>query len=111
MNMIREIDQEQYLQTMGNHMKNITNEAEALTDIWEYAEYLLKDSVISAYGFQNHLIEAVYINDAHTYQHVLLFTDQENCYVVIVIDVLQRTIFGHYILDLNKAYGINGKDD
>ena len=46
-----------------------------------------KNGLISEYGFHNCLIEAVYINDDNTYQHILLFTDKKNCYVVIIVDV------------------------
>ena len=107
MDKIRKLNKEQYLQTMGDHMINVTNNAEAITDIWGYAKCLLKNGLISEYGFHNCLIEAVYINDDNTYQHILLFTDKKNCYVVIIVDVLHRVIFGHYILDLNQEYDIN----
>ena len=32
---------------------------------------------------------------------------QKNLYVVIVVDVINKTILGHYILDLNEKYGLN----
>ena len=104
---IRELNKNQYLQTMGNNMKNATNEAYPSVDIWNYAKLLLDNNLISKYGFDNQIIEAVYVNDENTYHHILLFTDKPNCYVVIVVNVIQRTIFGHYILDLNKEYDIN----
>ena len=107
MNKIREITKEQYLQTMGKHMKNVTDNAEVIADIWGYAKCLLERKLISEYGFNNNLIEAVYINDNNTYQHILLFTDKKNCYVVIIVDVLHRVILGHYFLDLNQEYDIN----
>ncbi|CUO01732.1 Uncharacterised protein [Hungatella hathewayi] len=53
------------------------------------------------------LIEAVYVNSENTYQHILLSTYQKNLYVVIVVDVINKTILGHYILDLNEKYGLN----
>lgn len=87
-------------------MRNVTDSAEVIADIRGYAECLLKSGLISEYGFNNELIEAVYVNEGNTYQHILLFTDKKNCYAVIVIDVLQRTILGHYILDLDREYGI-----
>lgn len=104
---IRELTETQYLKTMGNPMKNITDDHNAVIDIWGYAGALLKHKLISDYGYKNKLIEAVYSNADNTYQHVLLFTDTDNCFVVIIIDVLHRQIYGHYLLDLNKNYKLN----
>ena len=104
--MIRELSKEEFLQTMGSGMKDITQDAEAVVDIWEYAESLLAENMISQYGFDNRLIEAVYSEENGHYQHVLLFTAQNNCYIVIVIDTEKRVILGHHLLDLNEEYGI-----
>lgn len=105
--MLRELDKQKYIQTMQSGMKNITETARTITDIWDYARELAENGLISEYGYRRHLIEAVYVNNENTYQHILLFTDTENCYMVIVIDVIRRTIEGHYLVDLNKEYGIN----
>lgn len=51
-------------------------------------------------------MEAVYENTERTYQHILLFTNQKNFYAVIVVDIVHKTILGHYILDLNEKYGL-----
>lgn len=88
-------------------MKNVTDTAVFISDIWDYAQELLDNGLISEYGYYGHLIEAVYVNNENTYQHILLFTDTENCYMVIVIDVIGKTIAGHYLLNLNKEYGIS----
>ena len=105
--MLRELDKQKYIQTMQSGMKNITETARHITDIWDYARELAENGLISEYGYRRHLIEAVYVNNENTYQHILLFTDTENCYMVIVINVIRKTIEGHCLIDLNKEYGIN----
>ncbi|MCR5479480.1 MAG: hypothetical protein K6F27_06430 [Ruminococcus sp.] len=105
--MLTELDEQKYIQTMQGGMKNVTDTAEQITDIWDYAHELARNGLISQYGYSGHLIEAVYANSENTYQHVLLFTDTENCYMVIVIDVARKAIAGHHLLDLNKEYGIS----
>ena len=52
MNKIREITKEQYLQTIGKHMKNVTDNTEVIADIWGYAKCLLERKLISEYGFK-----------------------------------------------------------
>lgn len=104
--MRRELTKEEFLKTMGPGMKNITQDAESVVDIWEYSKGLLIEKKISRYGFDNRLIEAVYCDAERRYHHVLLFAEQTNSYVVIVVDVKEKTIIGHYLLDLNEEYGI-----
>lgn len=87
-------------------MNNVTESAEPLVNIWNYAKQLLKNNLISEYGFSKKYVEAVYENTERTYQHILLFTNQKNFYAVIVVDIVHKTILGHYILDLNEKYGL-----
>ena len=102
--MVTQLNKEQYLSTMGNKMNNVTKSAQALVDIWDYAEELLEKHLISEYGFSKRYIEAVYENEENTYQHILLFSNNENVYIVIIVDMVGRKILGHYILDLNEVY-------
>ena len=60
---------------MGNKMNNVTESAEPLVNIWNYAKQLLKNNLISEYGFSKKYVEAVYENTERTYQHILLFTN------------------------------------
>lgn len=102
----KRLSEEQYLSTMGSKMNEVTEIAEPLMDIWNYAEQLRKDNLISQECFLKRYIEAVYVNNENKYQHILLFTNQKNVYAVIIVDMTDKNIFGHYILDLNKKYGI-----
>lgn len=104
--MARELTEKEYLDTMAGGMKNITDTAEMLADIWAYVESFSVRMLLSEYGFEHRLIEAVYENGTKTFQHVMLFGDRENVYVVIVVDVANREVFGHYYLDLNNKYGL-----
>ena len=104
--MVNQLCEDQYLSTMGNKMNNITESAEALVDIWSYAKQLLDDHLLSAHSFSKRYVEAVYENDEKTYQHVLLFTNRKNTYIVIIVDIIYRTIVGYYMLDLNEKYDI-----
>lgn len=103
----RELTEEEYLGTMGGGMKNITDTAECLADIWGYASSISVRMLLSDYGYDNRLIEAVYENSEGTFQHILLFAIEVNTYAVIVVDVGKCEIFGHYYLDLNGRYGLD----
>lgn len=88
------LSEEQFLGTMGSKMSEVTESAEPLTDIWNYAQQLLKDNLISQEGFLKRYIEAVYVNNENTYQHILLFTNQKNVYAVIIVDMREKRFSG-----------------
>lgn len=102
--MVRQLNEEEFLNTMGRKMNNVTESAEVLVDIWDYAKQLLNAHLLSELGFSKRYVEAVYENDENTYQHILLFGNRENSYVVIIVDTTHKAILGHYVLDLNKKY-------
>lgn len=104
---VKQLNEAEYLRTKGSKMNNVTENAGPLVDIWDYAGQLLEDQLLSEYAFSKRCVEAVYENSENTYQHILLFAGQENSYIVIVVDITRIAILGHYILDLNKKYGLN----
>jgi len=106
---LNRLSKPQYLKTMTAKMLDVTESAEALTDIWGYAEGLSRDGVLSEYAYNKRLVEAVYVNGDNTYHHVLLFAKEPNVYAVVIVDTIKKHIFGHYILDLNQEYGLIGE--
>ena len=48
---IKQLSEAQYMCTMGSKMNDVTESAEPLVNIWNYAKQLLKDNLISKYGF------------------------------------------------------------
>ena len=104
--MTNEITKDLFFKTMGTGMQNITEDADSVVDIWDYAKELYEQQKISEYGYKKRLIEAVYGNDEGKFHHILLFTEKKHCYIVIVVDVSKKRIVGHYYLDLKKEYGL-----
>lgn len=102
--LIKQLSREEYLATMSGKMHNVTETAEPLVNIWSFVKRLPKSVPLSEYGVQKGLIEAVYENEQNTYQHILLFGEKKNSYVVLIIDVEERSILGYYPLDIDKEY-------
>lgn len=102
-----ELTENEYLATMSGGMKNVTDTAGGIVDIWEYASNFGVRMLLSDYGFENRIIEAVYENSSCTYQHILLFGLRENVYIVVVVDMQKGEVYGHYYLDLNEKYGLD----
>jgi hypothetical protein len=87
-------------------MTDVTETAEAVADIWPYVQQLVQAKLVSDYVFENGSVEKVYRNDTSSFDHVLLPTNDENVLIIIVVALENKTIFGHYNLDLRKEYGL-----
>jgi len=104
--MTNELTEEQYLKTMTEKMVDITANAEAVVDIWDYTEQLIFEEKLDKAIVENQFVQSMYRNDSNTFDHVLLPTGENNVYVVILVDLMNEVIIGHYILNLNHKYGI-----
>lgn len=92
--------------TFTDKMIDVTETAELVVDIWPYVEQLTADKVVNKYTFDNALIEKVYRNQTNTFDQVLLPTPDKNIFIIILIDLVNEKIKGHYRLDLNTEYGL-----
>jgi hypothetical protein len=50
-------------------------------------------------------IERVYRDPTSHWIHVLISTASPNVYLAIVADETNQRVHGHFLLDLNRAYG------
>ena len=41
-----------------------------------------------------------------SFEHVLVSSDQRNVFMVIVLDLTRRVVYGHHLLNLNELYGV-----
>ena len=104
---VTELTETEFKSTFSEKMNNVTNTVDAIVDIWKYVnlldkpKYLLNDYIIG-----KRLVEEVYRNSEETYDQILIPTIRENNFLIIVVDIIQKNIYGHYLLNLNKEYGI-----
>lgn len=104
--MTTELTIDQYKKTMTSKMVNVTETAEPTVDIWPYVAQLVNKQTVLPYVWDNQMVESVYRNEQNTFDHVLLPTNKQNNFVVIIVDLMRETVTGHYLLDLNKEYGV-----
>ena len=102
--MTNELSEEQFNNTFSGKMIDITETAEPTIDIWPYVQLLLKDNIVTNYIYDNELVEKVYTDEAGHFHQVLLPTEIENVFIVIIIDTKEKNIIGYFRLDLNKKY-------
>ena len=103
--MITELSYIKFKETFGDKMIEVTQSANPVVDIWDYVKELVDLNIIEKYVYDNTLVEVVYRNSNSTFDHVLLPTDRENVFIVLVIDLIKESVFGYFRLDLNNEYG------
>ena len=103
--MTNQLTSEQFKKTMIGKMINVTDTAEATVEIWPYVIELNKHNIVLDYVLNNRLVELVYRNYSNSVDHVLLPTENPDTFVVIVVNLKEKNIEGHYKLDLEGEYG------
>jgi hypothetical protein len=99
----RLLTKEEYLATFSEPMKNVTEEPAGTIDIWPYLSKVPK-SELNGHTLEGS-VEAVYRSTTGM-EHVLLRTEMRTVFLVIVLNVEENAIFGHYLLDLRVEYGL-----
>ena len=84
-------------------MRNVTATADAVVDVWSYVE-----SIELPLGRVTELLDVtdVYRDAADRYDQVLIGTNVNNLLLIVIVDILRRTVHGHYFLDLADVYGM-----
>lgn len=86
-------------------MRDVTEDAEALVDIWPYVDSLDLDSL----GLPSvNDVHYVYRDADEKFDQVLIGTGRFNTLLVIVIDRHLKVVVGHHLLDLNQLYDRRG---
>jgi len=105
--MTNKLTEAEFKETFGSGMTNITElEIDDPIDIWKYAHELTQNGELNSYVYERELVEYVYRNNSNTYDQILLPSEKQNVFLVIVIDILKNEIYGHRLLDLNKEFGV-----
>lgn len=103
---LRELTEAEYKATWhGGTMVNKTTTATEVVNIWPYAEAALNASYPSECNC-NLEVSNVYESQDGQFQHILIGTNTSNLYLVIIVNVLERRVEGHYHLNLGKLYGL-----
>lgn len=99
------LSEAEYLATCAGPMKQLSTDDEMPFQFWDYF-----DAIPSA-DFQEHDCSAGSVTYAWktstgAFQHVLVNSEDKNVFMVLVLDVANRCVLGHRLLDLNREYGL-----
>ena len=91
--------------TFSSPMRDVLNDATDVIDIWPYVS-AVPESDLCGHTIYDQFVEHVYRTPDDKYDHVMVMTRTKNVYLVVVVNLLEDSILGHHLLDLNKEYGL-----
>ena len=77
----------------------------ATLDFWPYFESIPSDDFNGVDCLAKQVVH-VYESAGGRYQHVLVASDRKNVFMVVVLIVPDRAVYGHRLLDLTEEYGL-----
>jgi hypothetical protein len=82
----RALDDESFQAAFVGRMRDVTDDAAPVTDIWPYVAAIPHED-LGGRRYQTEVVEVVY-------------------YLAVVVDRGAKAVFGHHILNLNEKYGL-----
>lgn len=87
-------------------MEEIATVETTVFNIWPYISKLKANKILSKKIKENELIHKVYRNSTGEFEHILLSTEKENSFVVIVVDRIKKKIIGYSHFDFEGKYDL-----
>ena len=105
MTVTRRLSDEEFRAHHTGPMTDVTELVNPAVDIWPYVDALDLDEL----GIPSiNDVRYVYQAACGRFDEVLIGTGRFNALLVILVDRGAGTILGHFLLDLNKEYGVSG---
>lgn len=98
------LTKEKYTSTMIGKMTEIKASDKNLFNIWPFISKLKSAKVLSPKIKEAQLVHKIYRNSTEDYEHILLSTEKENHFVVIVANRNKKKTIGYFLHDSNGLY-------
>jgi hypothetical protein len=106
MKLRKAMEAQEYQATFRPPMRNVTESAEEIVDLWAYADPIIDAEYHNCTSWEWRVAH-IYETADHQYQHIGIPVPINDTYLTIVIDVPSRRIAGHFLLDLGRLYGLS----
>ena len=101
-----QLDAAAYQALLTEPMKNVTEEAVPLLDIWPYVA-AVPTAQLLGHQIWDDFVECIYRTGDDRFDLIHVCTRTPNVFLVIIVDRLGALIHGHHLLDMNKLYGLS----
>jgi hypothetical protein len=101
----RLLTQDEFQSTFVEPMRNVTETAFVPPAIGGYLTSI-PGGDLQPHWLAAHSPELIYDSGDNSFEHVLFPTQTKNVYLVIIVALKRHEVFGHFVLDLNREYGL-----
>lgn len=95
------LEREKYNSTMTEKMVEVKDTDSNNFNIWPYVSKLKSAKILSNKIKESQLVHKVYRNSTDDFEHILLSTEKENHFVVIVANRNKKKTIGYFLDDSN----------
>jgi hypothetical protein len=105
--MPRKLTEDEPKAVMGNAgpMRRVQSDASPPFDFWPYVEEIPVEDW-GGHDFSAGRVTHVYTQQEGRFQFVNIDSEDKNVFLVVVLDLHERLVLGHFLLDLNREYGL-----
>ena len=97
----RLLTKDEFLACFAEPMRDVTATEEAGPDIWAYVDAI---NLPLGRAWEVRDVAHVYRDARNQFEQVLIATDGEDLFLVVVVDLKARCVHGHHLLDLAAEY-------
>lgn len=83
-------------------MVKVTHSAEEVVDLWGYADPVLEE-LYHSFTAWDWRVDHIHETEDGKYQHIGIRVPKDNTYLIVIADKPNKTIIGHFILDLSPV--------
>ena len=91
----------EYKETFSPPMNDVSKSAEEIIDLWAYADVIIENEY-SEYDTWEWKVAHIYETGDGHFQHIGIPVPKDDVYLIVIVNKIQRSIVGHYILKLGK---------
>jgi hypothetical protein len=92
--------------TTEGKMTDVTQQSGDCFDIWPYVRMIQQSVELPQQVIDGQFVEYVYRSQFNHYDHVLIPAGHFNVFLVIIVDRVHGSVYGHRVMDLNAEYGL-----
>lgn len=100
------LDQEAYGKTFGKKMRRVDAGGNAPFPFWSYVDQIPQED-FQGYDCSEGSVQWVWRGDDQRFAHLCIDTKQDkDVFMVIVLDLAQKKVAGHRLMDFKREYGL-----
>lgn len=94
----------EFMATMADPMGPVRDAHELPAGFWEYVDDI-GDSDLDGRSVGPEIAHS-YADPTDQWHHLLIATDEDQVFLVVILDSVNNAIRGHHVLDLPRLYGL-----